>query len=116
MSMNAKQCGDGLRSLAPPPRSWPPLRRPRQTNPRPNCTAADLAGVLTGVSAALSAYLFTHPDVNDFYTDLKGMPRDQQRDAVQTYFDAHPQMEADLEGIRGACERFRDSCDVELPS
>lgn len=30
----------------------------------PNCTAADLAGVAAGVSAATSAYLFTHPDVN----------------------------------------------------
>ena len=82
----------------------------------PNCTAADLAGVLTGVSAALSAYLFTHPDVNDFYTGLKGMPRDQQRDAVQTYFDAHPQTEADLEGIRAPAKEFRDRCDVELLS
>ena len=27
----------------------------------PNCTAADLAGVASGVSAATSAYLFTHP-------------------------------------------------------
>ena len=84
--------------------------------PAPNCTAADLAGVLTGVSAALSAYLLTHPDVNDFYTGLKGMPRDQQRDAVQTYFDAHPQTEADLEGIRAPAKEFRDRCDVELPS
>ena len=42
----------------------------------PNCTAADLAGVAAGVSAATSAYLFTHPDVNDFVTGLKGQPRD----------------------------------------
>lgn len=27
----------------------------------PNCTAADLAGVMSGVSAATSTYLFTHP-------------------------------------------------------
>jgi hemophore-related protein len=44
------------------------------------------------------------------------MPRDQQRDAVQTYFDAHPQTEADLEGIRAPAKEFRDRCDVELPS
>jgi len=29
----------------------------------PNCTAADLAGVMSGVSAGTSSYLFTHPDV-----------------------------------------------------
>ena len=43
----------------------------------PNCTAADLAQVAAGVSAATSTYLFTHPDVNWFFTSLEGMPRDQ---------------------------------------
>ena len=38
----------------------------------PNCTAADLAGVMSGVSAGTSVYLFTHPDVNNFFTSLKG--------------------------------------------
>ncbi len=33
----------------------------------PNCTAADLAGVMSGVSAGTSAYLFTHPEVNAFF-------------------------------------------------
>jgi len=42
----------------------------------PNCTPADLAGVASGVAAAASAYLFTHPDVNDFYGSLQGKPRD----------------------------------------
>jgi hypothetical protein len=37
-------------------------------DPPPNCTAADLAGVSAGVSASTSAYLFTHPDVNAFFT------------------------------------------------
>ena len=50
----------------------------------PNCTAADLAGVASGVSAATSAYLFTHPDVNWFFTSLEGQPRDQIRDDVRT--------------------------------
>jgi hypothetical protein len=40
----------------------------------PNCTAADLAGVASGVSAATSAYLFTHPDVNNFFSRLQGRP------------------------------------------
>ena len=30
--------------------------------------------VASGVSAATSAYLFTHPDVNDFFTGLEGTP------------------------------------------
>lgn len=82
----------------------------------PNCTAADLAGVLTGVSAAMSAYLFTHPDVNMFFTDLKGLPRDEQRQHLQDYLNANPQVEAEVRGIRQPSMDFRDRCDVELPS
>jgi hypothetical protein len=43
----------------------------------PNCSAADLEGVRSGVSASTSAYLFTHPDLNDFMTSLKSMSREQ---------------------------------------
>lgn len=82
----------------------------------PNCTAADLAGVVTGVSAAMSAYLFTHPDVNNFFTDLKGLPRDQQRQHLQDYLAANPQVEAEVRGIRAPAQEFRDRCEVELPS
>jgi heme-binding protein len=84
--------------------------------PPPNCTAADLAGVLTGVAATMSAYLFTHPDVNMFFTDLKGLPRDQQRQRLQDYLDANPQVETDVRAIRGPAREFRDRCDIELPS
>jgi len=78
----------------------------------PNCTAADLAGVLTGVAASMSAYLFTHPEVNAFYTSLKGMPRDQQRDALQTFLSDHPQEEAELRAIRQPALDFRDRCEI----
>lgn len=89
---------------------------PAAADPPPNCTAADLAGVLTGVSAAMSTYLFTHPDVNAFFTDLKGMPRDQQRQHLQDYLNANPQVEAEVRAIRQPSLDFRDRCDVELPS
>ena len=48
--------------------------------PPPNCTAADLAGVSAGVSASTSAYLFTHPDVNAFFTGLKGSRKSAIKD------------------------------------
>lgn len=76
----------------------------------PNCTAADVAGVATGVAASLSAYLATHPDVNDFYTGLQDLPKDQLRDAVQNYFNANPQEQADLEGIRQPLTDIRERC------
>lgn len=76
----------------------------------PNCTAADLAGVAAGVSAATSAYLFTHPDVNAFFTGLAGSPRDTLRDQVDQYLDANPQVKADLGGIRQPLVDLRTRC------
>jgi heme-binding protein len=76
----------------------------------PNCTAADLAGVSSGVSAATSAYLFTHPDVNWFFTSLEGQPRDAIRDDVQTYLDANPQVKTDLTGIRQPLVDLKNRC------
>ena len=76
----------------------------------PNCTAADLAGVAAGVSAATSAYLFTHPDVNAFMTGLKGQPRDGVRAQVQQYLDANPQTKADIQGIRQPLNDIRSRC------
>lgn len=76
----------------------------------PNCTAADLAGVASGVSAATSAYLFTHPDVNWFFTSLEGKPRDEVRGDVQEYLDANPQVKADLTGIRQPLVDLKNRC------
>ena len=91
-------CATAATATADPP--------PRQAN----CTAADIAGVASGVAAALSTYLFTHPDVNDFYTGLQDRPKDQLRDDVQNYFNANPQEEADLEGIRQPMTDIRQRC------
>lgn len=76
----------------------------------PNCTAADLAGTAAGVSAATSAYLFTHPEVNAFFTGLEGTPRDDLRARIQQYLDANPQVKADLGGIRQPLADLRTRC------
>ena len=76
----------------------------------PDCTAADVAGVSAGVAAATSAYLYTHPDVNGFFTDLQGQPRDAMRDDVQNYVNANPQVRADLERIRQPLTDIRQRC------
>src|SRR5690348_11740304 len=55
---------------------WPMDDPEPAPSSQPNCTAADLAQVSSGVAAATSAYLFTHPDVNAYFTSLKGQPRD----------------------------------------
>ena len=40
----------------------------------PPCTAAEMARVMSGVTFDTSNYLISHPDVNDFFTSLKGQP------------------------------------------
>ncbi len=86
----------------------------------PNCTAADLAGTAAGVSAATSAYLFTHPEVNAFFTGLDGTPRDTLRDQIQQYLDANPQVKAELTGIRQPLTDLRARCggdqSLEVPA
>ena len=76
----------------------------------PNCTAADLAGVAAGVSAATSAYLFTHPDVNWFFTSLEGLPRDEVRTEVADYLADNPSVKADLTGIRQPLVDLKNRC------
>jgi hemophore-related protein len=76
----------------------------------PNCTAADLAGVASGVSAATSAYLFSHPDVNWFFTSLEGVPRDEVRTRVQDYLNANPVVKAELTGIRQPLVDIKNRC------
>lgn len=76
----------------------------------PNCSAADLEGVRAGVSASTSAYLFTHPDVNYFFTSLEGLPRDEVRTQVTDYLNANPQTKAELTGIRQPLVDLKDRC------
>lgn len=78
----------------------------------PNCTAADLAGVNAGVSAASSAYLFTHPDVNAFLTGLGEIPEDQARAQLQQYLDANPQVRNELGAVRQPLVDLRARCDT----
>ena len=78
----------------------------------PGCTTADMTGVMSGVSAAMAAYLFGHPDVNVFFTGLQGQPKTQVRDATEAYLTANPAVRADLENIRQPSRDFRARCNL----
>ena len=82
----------------------------------PNCTAADLAGVMSGVSAGTSSYLFTHPDVNTFFTGLKGKPREEMTTEIQAYMDANPQIRDEIQAVRQPAADFRVRCEAPLPA
>ena len=76
----------------------------------PPCTAAELARVMSGVTFDTSNYLTAHPDVNDFFTSLKGQPRDEISAKVDQYLDANPTTRTELQAIRQPSVDFRARC------
>jgi hemophore-related protein len=86
---------------------------PVQADPLPpGCTTADMTGVMSGISAAMATYLFTHPDVNAFFSGLQGLPKTQVREDTEVYLNANPSVRADLEAIRAPSRYFRDRCNL----
>lgn len=81
-------------------------------DPIPGCTTADMTAVMSGVSTAMSAYLFTHPDVNTFFSSLQGLPKTEVRDQTEAYLNANPDVRTDLEAIRQPSRDFRDRCNL----
>src|SRR6478609_6881672 len=76
---------------------------------------AVLAGVMSGVNAGTSSYLFTHPDVNGFFTSLKGKSRDEMQTEITTYMDANPQVRDELTAVRQPAADFRERCNAPMP-
>jgi hemophore-related protein len=89
-----------------------PTPQARADDPPPGCTSADMTGVMAGISAAMSAYLFTHPDANAFFSGLQGMPKTDVRAQTEAYLTANPNVRADLEAIRQPSRDFRDRCNL----
>ncbi|MDT5098536.1 MAG: heme-binding protein [Mycobacterium sp.] len=76
----------------------------------PNCTAADLAFTAAGVSKATSDYLFSHSDVNYFFTSLEGKTRDEVRTEVDKYMSANPIQKGELTAIRQPLVDIKNRC------
>lgn len=104
--------GAAVAFAQPTPAPPPP---PAPEAPPPGCTAADLAQASGTVGTATGQYLFTHPDVNNFFTSLRGLPNEELRGRVQTYMDANPQVEAELNAIRQPVTDLRTRCDAPAP-
>lgn len=94
-----------LAEPTPEPTPAPPAAAP------PNCTAGDLAQASGSVGFAMSSYLFSHPDVNDFFTSLQGKTYDEKQREVKNYMGAHPQVESEINAIRQPVTDLRDRCD-----
>lgn len=71
-----------------------------------------MTAVMSGVSAALAAYLLVHPDVNDFFTGLQGLPKAEVKTRTEDYLNANPDVRADLQAIRWPSVDFRTRCNL----
>jgi hemophore-related protein len=78
--------------------------------PPPGCSAADFEQLKSEVASATAGYMFTHPDVNAFFSSLKGQPKDQIRTQVGDYLASNPQTKSDLEGIRQPLRDMKNNC------
>lgn len=78
----------------------------------PGCTAADIAAVESQVAAGIAGYLFTHPEVNVFFTSVQGMSKAEAVSTIQTYMNANPRVRAETDGIRGPAFDLRDRCNI----
>lgn len=87
-----------------------------QPAPPPGCTAGDLAQVSGSVGTAMGNYLFTHPEVNNFFTSLRGLPNEEVRGRVQDYMNANRQVETEINGIRQPLTDLRTRCDAPAPA
>lgn len=94
--------GTAATAAAQPPPSPAPIPPP--------CTAAELARVMSGVTFDTSNYLIAHPDVNDFFTGLKGQPKDEIGTQVRSYLEANPAVRDELQRIRQPSVDFRQRC------
>lgn len=83
--------------------------------PPPDCSIADQARVQAGVSAALSAYVFAHPEVNAFFSDLRYQPPEERRAKADEWRAQNPQLSAELEGTRQPMTDFRARCGLAKP-
>jgi heme-binding protein len=105
--------GGAALALAQPTPAPPP---PVPAAPPPGCTAADLAQASGTVGTAMADYMFSHPDVNNFFTSLRGKPNQEIRGDVQNYMNANPQVQSDINGIRQPVTDLRNRCDAPAPS
>ena len=101
--------GASLALAQPTPTSPPPV----PAAPPPGCTAADLAQASGTVGTAMAGYMFGHPDVNNFFTSLRGQPNEEIRGDVQNYLNANPQVQSDINGIRQPLTDLRNRCDYQ---
>lgn len=80
----------------------------------PGCSAADVTDAEARVAAAMTGYLWTHPDVNDFLSSLQGSSKGDAYQQVTDYFNANPDVKNAVDAIRGPSMELRNRCGIPL--
>lgn len=81
-------------------------------DPAPGCTAGDITSVESQVAAAMSAYFFTHPDVNALFSSVQGLSKADAASKTKAFLAANPQVQNDINGIRGPVFDLRQRCGI----
>ena len=80
----------------------------------PGCLASDITAVESQVAAGMTAYLVTHPDVNMFFSGLKGLPTAEIARQTRAYLVANPQIQNEIDGVRAPVFDLRARCGVPI--
>ncbi len=80
----------------------------------PGCTVADMTAVETGVAAGMTTYLWTHPEVNDFFTSVQGLSPDEAFAKTRDYLRANPETKAQMDAIQGPADDLRARCNIPV--
>jgi hemophore-related protein len=80
--------------------------------PAPGCTAGDITAVEAQTATALSAYFFTHPDVNAVFSNVQGLPKAEAASKIKSYLAANPQVQTDINNLRSGVTDLRNRCNI----
>ena len=81
-------------------------------DPAPGCTVGDITAVESQVAAGMSAYFFTHPDVNAFFSSVQGLSKADATGKTKAFLAANPEVQNDISGIRGPVFDLRQRCGI----
>ena len=81
-------------------------------DPAPGCTAGDITAVEGQVATAMSAYFFTHPGVNAFFSGVQGLAKADAASQTKAYLAANPQVQNEIAAIRGPVFDLRQRCNI----
>ncbi|MBB2989253.1 hemophore-related protein [Mycolicibacterium iranicum] len=78
------------------------------------CSASDLTGTVSNVTAAARGYLDTHPGANQAVTAAMNQPRPAAEANLRGYFTANPSEYYDLRGILAPLGDAQRNCNVTV--